>query len=149
HGGCGNPAAGGVRDEGAHHPGLEDALSAGSDGLAGGGPALDAGQAAGEALEDCPLVNPRRGAVLARAGAGAVDASIMDGAGLRAGAVATVTGVRHPVALARVVMEETPHVLLAGAGAERLAISHALEQCEPDWFVTERQRERWMAAKGT
>jgi isoaspartyl peptidase/L-asparaginase-like protein (Ntn-hydrolase superfamily) len=57
--------------------------------------------------------------------------------------------VRHPVALARAVMENTSHVLLAGPGAERLAVSHGLELCEPDWFVTDRQRERWIAAKGT
>jgi beta-aspartyl-peptidase (threonine type) len=78
-----------------------------------------------------------------------MDASIMCGAGLRAGAVAVVSGVRHPVALARVVMEDTPHLLLAGAGAERLAAEHGLELCDDDWFVTERQRERWMASKGT
>jgi beta-aspartyl-peptidase (threonine type) len=53
------------------------------------------------------------------------------------------------VALARAVMDNTSHVLLAGPGAERLAVSHGLELCEADWFVTDRQRERWMAAKGT
>jgi beta-aspartyl-peptidase (threonine type) len=73
----------------------------------------------------------------------------MWGADLRAGAVASITRVRHPVVLARILMEETPHVLLAGPGAERLAEANGLELCEPEWFVTERQRERWMAAKGT
>ena len=67
----------------------------------------------------------------------------MSGHDLRAGAVAVVTTIRHPVALARVVMEETRHVFLAGPGAERLATRHGLELMAPDWFVTGRQRDRW------
>jgi beta-aspartyl-peptidase (threonine type) len=106
-------------------------------------------QAAVECLEDCPLFNAGRGSVLTSEGRVEMDASIMSGADLRAGAVAVVSGVRHPVALARVVMEETPHLLIAGSGAERLAEQHGLELCEDDWFVTERQHERWMASKGT
>lgn len=149
HGGCGNPAAGVVRDEDAYHRGIEDALAAGSAVLEGGGSALDAVQAAVESLEDCPLFNAGRGSVLTSEGVVEMDASLMSGADLRVGAVAAVTGVRHPVALARVVMESTPHVLLAGPGAERLAVSQELERCDPDWFVTDRQRDRWMAAKGT
>lgn len=149
HGGCGNPAAGVVREEAAYHDAVAEALSAGSEVLEGGGSALDAVQAAVESLEDCPLLNAGRGSVLTAEGTVETDASIMSGADLRAGAVAAVTGVRHPVALARTVMEETPHVLLAGPGAERLAVTHGLELCEPDWFVTDRQRERWMASKGT
>jgi L-asparaginase / beta-aspartyl-peptidase len=78
-----------------------------------------------------------------------MDAALMWGADLSAGAVAGVSGVRHAVAAARAVMERTPHVLLTGEGAERLAEESGLELCAPDWFVTERQRERWMAAKGT
>lgn len=122
---------------------------AGSAVLEGGGTALDSVQAAVQSLEDCPLLNAGRGSVLTAEGGVEMDASIMSGADLSAGAVAAVTGVRHAVALARVVMETTPHVLLVGAGAERLAVSNGLEMCEPDWFVTDRQRERWMAAKGT
>jgi L-asparaginase / beta-aspartyl-peptidase len=149
HGGCGNPAAGVVRDEAAYHEAIADALSAGSEVLEGGGSALDAVQASVESLEDSPLLNAGRGSVLTTEGTVETDASIMSGADLRAGAVAAVTGVRHPVALARMVMEDTPHVLLAGAGAERLAIEHGLELCDPEWFITDRQRERWMASKGT
>jgi beta-aspartyl-peptidase (threonine type) len=78
-----------------------------------------------------------------------MDAALMSGADLSAGAAAAVTRVRHPIALARAVLESTPHVLLAGVGAQLLAEERGLELCEPDWFVTERQRERWMAAKGT
>jgi beta-aspartyl-peptidase (threonine type) len=149
HGGCGNPAAGVVRDEAAYHRGIEDALAAGSAVLEDGGSALDAVLTAVESLEDCALFNAGRGSVLTAEGGVEMDASIMSGADLRAGAVAAVTGVRHPVALARVVMESTPHVLLAGPGAERLALSHQLELCDEDWFVTDRQRDRWMASKGT
>jgi beta-aspartyl-peptidase (threonine type) len=149
HGGCGNPAAGVVRDEGAYHHAIEEALAAGSKVLEGGGSALDAVQLAVESLEDCPLLNAGRGSVLTTEGLVEMDASVMSGADLRAGAVAAVTGVRHPVALARAVMEDTPHVLLAGPGAERLAEEKGLELCEADWFVTDRQRERWAASKGT
>jgi L-asparaginase / beta-aspartyl-peptidase len=149
HGGCGNPAAGVVRDEAAYHRGLEEALGAGSAVLEDGGSALDAVQAAVESLEDCPLFNAGRGSVLTTEGRVEMDASLMSGADLRAGAVAAVTRVRHAVALARAVMETTPHLLLAGEGAERFAEEQGLELCEADWFVTERQRERWMAAQGT
>jgi L-asparaginase / beta-aspartyl-peptidase len=149
HGGCGNPAAGVVRGEEDYHRAIEAALAAGADVLEGGGSALDAAQAAVEWLEDCPLFNAGRGSVLTSEGRVEMDASIMSGADLRAGAVAAVHGVRHAVALARAVMEETPHVLLAGAGAERFAEERGFERCADDWFVTERQRERWMASKGT
>jgi L-asparaginase / beta-aspartyl-peptidase len=149
HGGCGNPAAGVVRDEAAYHQAIEDALAAGSSVLEDGGSALDAVQAAVESLEDCPLLNAGRGSVLTTEGRVEMDASIMSGADLSVGAVASVTGVRHAVALARVVMDETSHVLVTGPGAERLAGEHSLEVCAPEWFVTEKQRERWMTSKGT
>lgn len=149
HGGCGNPAAGVVRDEAGYHRALEEALAAGSEVLEGGGAALDAAQVAVESLEDCPLFNAGRGSVLTSDGVVEMDAALMSGADLSAGAAAAVTRVRHPIALARAVLESTPHVLLAGVGAQLLAEERGLELCEPDWFVTERQRERWMAAKGT
>jgi beta-aspartyl-peptidase (threonine type) len=149
HGGCGNPAAGVLRDEPSYRAAIDDALRTGSDVLEAGGSALDAVQLAVEILEDCPLLNAGRGSVLTTEGTVEMDASVTWGADLSAGAVAAVSGVRHPVALARVVMERTPHVLMAGEGAERLAEEHGLEQCDPDWFVTAHQRERWMAAKGT
>jgi beta-aspartyl-peptidase (threonine type) len=149
HGGCGNPAAGVVRDEAAYHAALEDALAAGSAVLEDGGSALDAVQAAVCSLEDCSLFNAGRGSVLTSDGAVEMDAAVMSGVDLRAGAVAGVTRVRHAVELARAVMDDTPHVLLVGAGAERLALARGLELCEPDWFVTDRQRDRWMATRGT
>jgi beta-aspartyl-peptidase (threonine type) len=138
-----------VHDEAAYHRAIEDALEAGSSVLEDGGSALDAVVVAVESLEDCPLLNAGRGSVLTSDGAVEMDASVMSGADLRAGAVAAVTRVRHPVSLARAVMDSTPHVLLAAEGAERLAEEEGLEFCEPDWFVTDKQRDRWMASKGT
>src|SRR5688500_16659756 len=103
------------------HAALRDALHAGGEVLARRGRALDAVQAAVESLEDSPQFNAGRGAVVTADGTVELDAAIMDGAGRRAGACAAVTGVRHPIALARTVLEDTPHVLMAGRGAERLA----------------------------
>ncbi len=117
--------------------------------LDGGGTPLDATQVAVEWLEDCPLFNAGRGSVLSSEGVVEMDAAIMSGTDLRAGAVASITRVRHPVALARAVMEATPHVLITAAGAERLAEDCGLELCDADWFVTARQRERWLASQGT
>ncbi len=148
HGGCGNPRGGGLRDEPEYHRALEEALAAGWAVLEADGAAVDAVQAAVESLEDSPLFNAGRGSVLTSEGTVETDAALMMGDG-RAGAVAAVTGVRHAVALARVVMEDTGHVMLAGPGAERLAEEHGLELCEPGWFVTDRQQERWLASQGT
>src|SRR5919198_5386596 len=148
HGGCGNPRDGKVRDEAPYHRALEEALEAGWAALERGG-ALDGVQAAVESLEDCPLFNAGRGSVLTGDGEVEMDAAVMVGSSMDAGAVAAVTRVRDPVALARLVMEDTGHVLIAGGGAERLAEEHELELCEPAWFVTERQHERWLASQGT
>jgi beta-aspartyl-peptidase (threonine type) len=148
HGGCGNPAGGTVRDEAPYHRALEEALAAGWAALNSGG-ALDAVQAAVESLEDCPLFNAGRGSVLTGDGEVEMDAAVMLGSEGSAGAVAAVTRVRHPVALARIVMEQTPHVLIAGSGAERLAEERGVELCDPSWFITERQHERWLASQGT
>ena len=148
HGGAGNPRGDGVRDEPAYHRALEEALALGWAAFESGC-SLGAVQAAVESLEDCPLFNAGRGSVLTEEGKVEMDAAVMVGDGLRAGAAAAVTRVRHPVALARLVMERTGHVLLAGPGAERLAEDHGLELCEPDWFVTERQHDHWLASQGT
>lgn len=128
---------------------LTEALAAGHAALDGGGGALDAVQAAVEVLEDDPRFNAGRGAVLNADGVVELDASVMDGETLAAGAVAAVRTVRHPVALARAVVEHTPHVLLAADGAERLADARGLRREDPAWFVTERQRERWASDAAT
>lgn len=101
--------------------GCRRAAQAGWSVLAAGGSALDAVEAAVRVLEDDPTFNAGRGSVTTRAGTVEMDALIMEGAGLRAGAVAAVRRVRNPIVLARAVMERTPHVLLVGAAAEALA----------------------------
>jgi beta-aspartyl-peptidase (threonine type) len=136
HGGAGPRAP---REEGPYHEALRAALDAGWRALRVGG-SMDAVQAAVEVLEDAPLYNAGRGSVLTSAGSVEMDAAIASAAG--AGAVACVTRVRHPVRLARAVMERTPHLLLAGRGAEALAVEWDLELLKPDWFVVPRERER-------
>lgn len=140
HGGAGNPRDGRVDDEPAVHLALRGALQAGYEVLTGGGHALDAAQAAVEFLEDCALFNAGRGSVLNTEGRVEMDAALMDGSSGEAGACAGVTRVRHPIALARQIMEKTPHVLVVGRGAELIARDAALEHMDPDWFVTDRER---------
>ena len=130
HGGAG----GGAAATDAHGRALRDAVDRARGVLEGGGGALDAAVAAVVFLEDCPLFNAGRGAVPNAAGGYELDAAVMDGATRELGSVAAVRTVRNPVLLARAVMERTPHVLLAGAGAEELARSEGLEQAGPDWF---------------
>jgi beta-aspartyl-peptidase (threonine type) len=142
HGGAGNPRAGRVDDEPAVHEALGAALLAGYELLAGGSPALEAAEAAVQSLEDCALFNAGRGSVLTADGRVEMDAAVMDGITQQAGACAGVTGVRHPVSLARAIMEKTPHVLLVGEGAERYAADAGLDFEDPEWFVTERERAR-------
>ncbi|KHK93714.1 asparaginase [Novosphingobium malaysiense] len=119
---------------------LQDALAAGSEVLDKGGKAMDAIEATIRVLEDDPNFNAGRGAVFTSAGTNELDASIMDGATRDAGAVAGVTRTRHPISLARAVMERSPHVMLSGEGADDFSRDHGLEQADPSWFRTE---ERW------
>lgn len=126
----------------AYRAGLQAALDAGSAVLAQGGSSLDAVQAAIQSLEDNPLFNAGRGAVFTAAGKNELDAAVMNGADLTAGAVAGLTRTRHPIAAARAVMEKSPHVMLIGEGAENFAASVGLEQVDPGFFFTE---SRWQA----
>ncbi len=126
---------------------LRKSLSAGRAVLDGGGRGLDAVCAAVEILEDCPLFNAGRGSVLTHDGTIEMDASVMSGQDLAAGAVAGVTGIRNPVRAAAAVLEKSNHVLLIGAGAERFAEIHGLEKADPGYFQTARRREEYLAAK--
>jgi beta-aspartyl-peptidase (threonine type) len=126
---------------------LEEALLTGHKVLRDGGSSLDAVQTAIIVLEDSPLFNAGRGAVLTTEGKVEMDASIMDGQNLAAGAVASVHGVRNPIRLARLVMERTPHVLLVGAGAETFARECKLPIEPEEWFVTPEQQEKLRKAK--
>lgn len=119
---------------------LAAALRLGESKLRAGERAADVAQAVVMALEDDPRFNAGRGAVFTSAGTNELDAAIMDGRTLRAGAVAGVSTVKNPIALARAVMDRTAHVMLAGAGAEALASEVGLERVEPGYFRTE---ERW------
>jgi len=129
-------------EERAYRAALEEALTAGHRMLAQGASSLDAVVAAVTMLEDSPLFNAGRGSVFTADGTNELDAAVMEGATLKAGAVTLVTTVKNPVKLARVVMEKTGHVMLGAEGAERLARVHGLEIVEPGYFHTER---RWEA----
>ncbi len=126
--------------EAQYHAALNDAIGAGGRMLRHGASALDAVEAVIQLLEDDPLFNAGRGAVFTAEGRNELDASIMDGRTRAAGAVAGVTRTRHPISLARRVMENSPHVMLIGEGAEAFARTQDLEQVEPSFFFTER---RW------
>jgi beta-aspartyl-peptidase (threonine type) len=108
--------------------------------LARGGSALDAVEQVIRLMEDSPLFNAGKGAVFTHEGRNELDASIMDGSNLAAGAVAGVTDIRNPITAARAVMEKSPHVLLAGRGASEFAAEQGLEIVDPSYFRNER---RW------
>lgn len=124
----------------AYRAALYRALEAGQAILANGGSAMDAVQAAIQIMEDDPLFNAGRGAVFTAEGRNELDAAVMDGSTLNAGSVAGLTTTRHPIAAARAVMEQSPHVMLIGPGADSFAASVGLEQVNPSFFFTER---RW------
>jgi beta-aspartyl-peptidase (threonine type) len=123
-----------------YRAGLRGALVAGGQVLAAGGSALDAVTAAVVALEDEPLFNAGRGSVFSRAGTQEMDAAVMDGRDLRAGAVAGIFGPKNPVLAARAVMEGSPHVLLIADGAIEFCRAAGLAFAPPDYFVTEARR---------
>jgi beta-aspartyl-peptidase (threonine type) len=128
--------------EASYRAGLGAALDAGYAVLERGGSSLDAVAAAVRTLEDDPQFNAGRGAVLNHDGICELDAAIMDGTGPRAGAVAGVHHVRNPIDLARLVMDDSPHVLLAGQGAEEFALARGVTLVPESYFVTpERVRE--------
>ena len=128
---------------GARREGCRRAAETGWEVLNQGGSALDAVEAAVAAMEEDPLFNAGRGSALTREGNIEMDAAIMDGCTLAAGAVGAVRNILHPISLARLVMERTPHVLMVGEGALRLARLHKLEECPLETLITERQRELW------
>ncbi len=122
--------------------GLQAALDAGSKVLAEGGSAVDAVEAAVKVLEDDPHFNAGRGAVFTWDGHNELDSSIMDGRTRTAGSVAGSTTTRHPVSLARAVMDAGPHVMLSGAGADQFAREHGLEQVDNSFFATPERRRQ-------
>ncbi|MFU8778954.1 MAG: isoaspartyl peptidase/L-asparaginase family protein, partial [Roseovarius sp.] len=117
--------------------------------LRDGGSALDAVQVAVMALEDDPRFNAGTGSVLNARGRVEMDASIMEGSGLAAGAVGAVSTVRNPVQLARLILDQGETVLRVGPAAEDFAREQGLEAVDPDTHVTDRQRARWHDAHET
>ena len=128
--------------ERAYRDGLERSLRAGFDILQKGGSSLDAVEAAVRVLEDDPHFNAGKGAVFTEAGTNELDAAIMDGKTLKAGAVASVKHIKNPISLARMVMEKSPHVMMDCAGAEAFAKQNGVELVDQKYFYTE---ERWQA----
>jgi beta-aspartyl-peptidase (threonine type) len=119
---------------------IAEALQAGHAILSTGGTSLEAVEATIVVLEESPLFNAGRGAVLTSAGRAELDACVMEGHTLRAGAVAAVTTIRNPIRAAIAVMNRTPHVLLMGEGAEAFAAEAGLELVENEFFITERRQ---------
>ena len=126
---------------------LEAAITEGHRQLAAGHPGLDVVVNVIQKMEDSPLFNAGKGAVYTWDGRHELDASIMHGEQLEAGAVAGVTTVKSPIALARTVMEDSPHVMLAAKGAEAFATAQGIESVDPDYFGTERRRKALEAYK--
>jgi L-asparaginase / beta-aspartyl-peptidase len=149
HGGAGTITRGSMTAEmeAEYHAVLEQALRAGHGVLAAGGSGLDAVVAANVVMEDSPLFNAGRGAVFTAEGRNELDASIMDGATLQAGAVAGVMRVKNPIILARRVMDSSPHVMLAREGAEEFAELQGVELVDPSYFHTERRWEALQRAR--
>jgi len=127
-----------------YRAGLERALAAGYDVLKNGGSSLDATEAAVRVLEDDPHFNAGKGSVFTSAGTNEMDAAIMDGKALAAGAVAALKHVRNPISLARLVMEKSGHVMMDGEGAEAFAKENGMELVDQKYFFTQ---ERWDALR--
>jgi L-asparaginase / beta-aspartyl-peptidase len=125
-----------------HRAGLECALTAGYEVLKRGGSSLDAAEAAVRVLEDDPHFNAGRGAVFTNVGTNELDAAVMDGKTLKAGAVACLKHIKNPVSLARLVMEKSGHVMMDGEGAETFAKENGIEFIDQKYFYTQ---ERWDA----
>ena len=119
---------------------LERALQTGNDILKKGGTALDAVEATVRSMENDPLFNAGKGAVFTNEGKNELDAAIMNGQTLAAGSVAGVTTIKNPISAARAIMEKSPHVMMAGKGAEKFAAQQGLEIVDPSYFYTE---DRW------
>lgn len=136
-----------ARTEKAYRDGLADALRAGRDVLRRGGDSVAAVEAAVRVLEDNPLFNAGKGAVFSEDAGHELDASVMRGRDQAAGAVAGVRHVRNPVSAARLVMERTPHVLLAGEAADAFAARAGLVPVTQDYFWTQKRWDELMKAK--
>jgi beta-aspartyl-peptidase (threonine type) len=132
-----------------HQAGCRTAAEAGWAILAAGGSALDAVEAAVRVMEDHPVFDAGRGSHLNRDGVVELDAGMMDGHTLMAGAVASVTHIANPISLARRVLHDSEHVFLVGTGAERFAAEAGIPLCDPAELVVERERRLWEERRTT
>jgi L-asparaginase / beta-aspartyl-peptidase len=150
HGGAGTilRASMAPQTEQRYHAELHHVLAAGQGVLAAGGSALDAVSEAVRLLEDCPLFNAGHGSVFTAAGTHELDASIMDGRTLEAGAISCVTRVRNPILVARRVLDASEHVMFTGAGAEAFAAAQGFEFVDPAYFHTDARHQQWLLARG-
>lgn len=130
-----------------YYEGLEEALSVGQEILSEGGSALDAVEMTIRTLENNPLFNAGRGAVYTSEGKHELDAAIMDGSTLAAGAVTGVTTVKNPITLARKVMTDSRHIFFSGEGAEEYANRTGVKRVENDYYDTERRFEQWQQSQ--
>jgi len=148
HGGAGNMNFQNLPEErqNIYKHALDSALQLGLDVLKEGGTSIDAVEVVIRYMEDNSLFNAGRGAVFTSEGKNELDASIMSGQDLNAGAVAGVTDIRHPISAARAVMEKSEHVMLAGKGASVFAEQVGLEMVDPSWFYTEKRFESYKSA---
>lgn len=128
---------------------LKKAMNAGYEILAQGGAAVDAVEKAVVVLEDSPLFNAGKGSVFTAEETHEMDACIMDGKTLNAGAVSLVTGIKNPVQLARDVMDKSEHVFMAGEGALRFANELGYRQEDPSYFYDELRHKQWLEIKDT
>jgi L-asparaginase / beta-aspartyl-peptidase len=133
--------------EKACHEQMQKALQAGMEVLKKGGTSLDAVETVVRMMEDSPLFNAGKGAVFNFEGKNELDAAIMDGKTLKAGAVAGLSVVKNPVSLARAVMEKSPHVMMISKGAEQFAREKGVEIVDPSYFRTEERWQQWKEMK--
>jgi beta-aspartyl-peptidase (threonine type) len=133
--------------EAAYTRGLADAVACGYKVLSNGGSAIDAVTAAVVSLEDCILFNAGKGSVFTKTGGHEMDAAIMNGISLEAGAVAGVRSVRNPVLLAKAIMEKSEHVMLSGEGALQFAKQQQLQLQEEDYFFSQFRYDQWQLVK--
>ena len=133
--------------EAAYRAKMTEALEAGYAVIKAGGLAIDAVQTAIVIMEDSPLFNAGKGAVFNSIGVNEMDASIMDGRDRNVGAVTVIRTVKNPIKLARLVLDESPHVLLSGDGATEFARQHELELVDPKYFFTQHRWDALQKAK--
>jgi L-asparaginase / beta-aspartyl-peptidase len=149
HGGAGSITSAGMtpEDEKAYTLKLTEALIKGDSILKNNGTALDAVEAVICMMEDSPLFNAGKGAVFTDEGKNELDASIMDGSNLKAGAVAGVTTIKNPIRGARAVMEKSVHVMLIGGGADKFAKEQGLEIVDPSYFFDQKRYDQWLKSR--